>query len=532
MSTINRASSAAVRLVIASALVAATTTGLVAATSSGATAPTGYFSTTEAPTTSSQAVDPDTGAVELGMKVKFTSPGVVQGVRFYKGGTANAGTHTGSVWSSTGTRLRKTTFTGETASGWQQATFSSPLAVSAGSYLVVSYFAPKGRYAATTNHFTTTTTKNTLTATVGAGVYRYGASGGFPSNVYKNSNYWVDVIFAATATPSATATPTPTPTSTPTATATPKPTTPATATPTPTATATATPKPTTTATATPTPTATATATPKPTTTATATPTPTSTSSSGFPSSATTGVPAGTSLSAYTGPSRITTAGTVIENKLITTPLVLTSSAHNVTIRNCRIAANGYWLVLNDEGATNLQITDSELDGQNNTSNDAAVAGRNYTLTRVNIHNTVDGLKLGSNVTVRDSYIHDLVVSGDSHNDGMQSLGADDVLIEHNTIITPRASTSAILLSTGSGAQHRITMRNNLLGGGAYTVYGGYEPGVDSLSQVSDIVITDNHITTSVYPNGGAYGPFTSVGSAAVTMRGNVWHDGTKAGQPT
>ena len=222
---------------------------------------------------------------------------------------------------------------------------------------------------------------------------------------------------------------------------------------------------------------------------------------------------------------------MIENKLITTPLVLTGSAHNVTIRNCRIAASGFWLVLNDEGATNLQITDSELDGQNNTSNDAAVAGRNYTLTRVNIHNTVDGLKLGSNVTVRDSYIHDLVVSGDSHNDGMQSLGADDVLIEHNTIITPRASTSAILLSTGSGAQHRITMRNNLLGGGAYTVYGGYQPGVDSLSQVSDIVITDNHITTSVYPNGGAYGPFTSVGSAAVTMRGNVWHDGTKAGQP-
>ncbi|MGB7980896.1 MAG: DUF4082 domain-containing protein, partial [Candidatus Nanopelagicales bacterium] len=234
-------------------------------------------------------MDPDTGAVELGMKVKFTSPGVVRGVRFYKGGTANAGPHTGSVWSFTGTRLRKTTFTGETASGWQQATFSSPLAVTAGSRLVVSYFAPKGRYAATTNQFTTTTTKNTLTTTAGAGVYRYGASGGFPSKVYQNSNYWVDVIFAATATAVATATPTPAPTSTPTATAT--------------------------------------AIPTPTATATATPTPTATTSTGFPSAVTTGVPAGTSLSAYTGPSRITNAGTVIENKLITTPLVLTSSAN-------------------------------------------------------------------------------------------------------------------------------------------------------------------------------------------------------------
>ena len=49
-----------------------------------------------------------------------------------------------------------------------------------------------------------------------------------------------------------------------------------------------------------------------------------------------------------------------------------------------------------------------MDGQGNTSNDAAVAGHDYSLTRVNIHGTVDGLKLGDNVTVQDSYIHDLV----------------------------------------------------------------------------------------------------------------------------
>ncbi|MGB7982160.1 MAG: DUF4082 domain-containing protein [Candidatus Nanopelagicales bacterium] len=462
------ASSAALRLLAASALAAASTTGLAAVTS-GAPVTSGYFAESDGPATSADAIDSDRSAVELGMKVTFASPGSVVGVRFFKGGNANAGTHTGSVWNTTGQRLRTATFTGETASGWQRVNFSTPLAVTAGQTLVVSYFAPQGGYSATTNYFSGVTTRSTLTALESAGVYKYGASGGFPAVVYQNSNYWVDPLFAPSSTVSSPTNPTPTPIPD--------------------------------------------------------------SSGAFPSAATTGVPAGTSLSAYTGPSRITNAGTVIENKLITTPLVITSSANNVKIRNCRIAARGFWLVLNDEGATNLQITDSELDGLNNTNNDAAVAGRNYTLTRVNIHNTVDGLKLGSNVTVRDSFIHDLVVAGDSHNDGMQSLGAADVLIEHNTIISPRASTSAIILSTGSGAQHRITMRNNLLGGGAYTVYGGYQPGMDSLSRVSDIVITDNRITTSVYPNGGAYGPFTSVGSAAVTMRGNVWHDGPKAGQP-
>ena len=238
-----------------------------------------------------------------------------------------------------------------------------------------------------------------------------------------------------------------------------------------------------------------------------------------------------SLTPYTGPSTITAAGTVIDGKLITQPLVIASSASNVTIRNSKISAQGNWLVLNDAGAKNLQIVDTELDGKGNTSNDAAVAGRNYTLTRVNIHGTVDGLKLGDNVTVQDSYIHDLVMTGDSHNDGMQSLGSNDVLIRHNTIIIGKGSTSAILLSTGSADEmRRITIDNNLVGGGAYTIYGGYQAGVDDPSKVSDIVVSNNRFTTQVYPNGGAYGPLTSVSRPAVTVSGNSWYDGPKAGQ--
>ncbi|WP_372593639.1 DUF4214 domain-containing protein [Actinotalea sp.] len=255
------------------------------------------------------------------------------------------------------------------------------------------------------------------------------------------------------------------------------------------------------------------------------------STTGYPSASSTGVPAGVTLTPYTGPSRITQPGTVIDAKLITTPLVITASAHNVTIKNSKISAQGFWLVLNDEGATNLQIIDTEMDGKGNTSSDAAIAGRNYTLTRVNIHGTVDGLKLGSNVTVQDSYIHDLVMTADSHNDGMQSLGSNDVLIQHNTVIMPSGATSAILLSTGSAdSMRRITINNNLVAGGAYTIYGGYQAGVDVLSRVSDIKVTNNRISTSVHPNGGAYGPLTSVSSPAVSVSGNVWHDGPKAGQ--
>ena len=69
------------------------------------------------------------------------------GVRFYKG-TGNTGTHVGSLWSPERAAARPGTFTDETATGWQTATFTSPVAVTAGQTYIVSYTAPVGHYAA------------------------------------------------------------------------------------------------------------------------------------------------------------------------------------------------------------------------------------------------------------------------------------------------------------------------------------------------------------------------------------------------
>ena len=62
----------------------------------------------------------------------------------------NTGTHTGSLWNTTGTKLGTVTFTGETATGWQQATLSRTRAVTANTTYVASYYAPVGRYAVNT----------------------------------------------------------------------------------------------------------------------------------------------------------------------------------------------------------------------------------------------------------------------------------------------------------------------------------------------------------------------------------------------
>ncbi len=146
----------------------------------------------------------DPSSVELGMKFIASAGGTVTGVRFYKG-TTNTGTHTGSIWSSTGTRLATATFTNETASGWQTVTFSQPVTITAGTTYVASYHT-NGNYAMTSNYFATSRTNGPLTAPAsstsgGNGLYAYGTTSIFPTGTYNASNYWVDVLFnRATAT--------------------------------------------------------------------------------------------------------------------------------------------------------------------------------------------------------------------------------------------------------------------------------------------------------------------------------------------
>jgi uncharacterized protein (TIGR03437 family) len=146
----------------------------------------------------------DTQAVELGVKFRSTVAGTVTGVRFYKAST-NTGTHVGHLWSKSGSLLATVTFSGETASGWQQASFPAAVAISANTTYVISYRAPAGHYSYNANYFqSSAVTNGPLTALQngtdgGNGVYKYGTTG-FPSSTYRSNNYWVDVVFKPNAT--------------------------------------------------------------------------------------------------------------------------------------------------------------------------------------------------------------------------------------------------------------------------------------------------------------------------------------------
>jgi len=139
----------------------------------------------------------DTSAITLGVRFVPAQDGYIDGVRFYKS-AANTGTHTASLWTAGGTRLATTTFTGESTSGWQTASFARPVRVSGGTTYVIGYYAPVGHYSSAGQYFATDYVAGPLTVPGGNnGVYVYGGDA-FPTSSFNSTNYWVDPIFDTT----------------------------------------------------------------------------------------------------------------------------------------------------------------------------------------------------------------------------------------------------------------------------------------------------------------------------------------------
>ena len=103
------------------------------------------------------------------------------------------------------------TFTGETASGWQQATFATPVSINANTTYVASYFAPAGHTALDARYLYPNPSPRPDTVQPGRqpsparaaqhqrGRQRPGPKASttstFPTDSHNAPNYWVDVLF-------------------------------------------------------------------------------------------------------------------------------------------------------------------------------------------------------------------------------------------------------------------------------------------------------------------------------------------------
>ncbi len=257
----------------------------------------------------------------------------------------------------------------------------------------------------------------------------------------------------------------------------------------------------------------------------------------FPGPSSTGVPAGTTLSAYTGPTTITSANTVIDGKRMGCIRV---SAPGVVIRNSKIScpsSSSAYAVLSGDGdysGTPLLIEDSEIDCAN--TNGTALGEALITVRRVNIHGCENGGDINQSFTVENSYIHDLYNSAAAHTDGFQfasghivngqvASGSLNVTINHNTIFGMGADgsfgTSAII--SNRGGDTNVLIENNLLAGGAFTLY------CEQGTKGNNYRVINNTFTRKFSQKVGFYGDSTDCSDE--TQSGNIYDSGQTTALP-
>ncbi len=243
--------------------------------------------------------------------------------------------------------------------------------------------------------------------------------------------------------------------------------------------------------------------------------PTVTSQAGFPDASTTGVPAGTTLRPHTGNLTVSTAGTVIDGWSLTNGCI-TVNTTGVIIKNSRLSSACSYVVYTHTGS--LTIQDSEIDCANTSG--TAIGDTNVTAVRVDVSGCENGFDLDRDSTVQDSYIHGLFQSVESHTDGIQTCCSVGLTVRHNRIDAYPNATSAMINAKTATSPHDVLIENNLLAGGAFTLY------CPASATGQNFQVIDNRFSTRFYSKVGVYGPWTDCESE--TLRGNTFYE---TGQP-
>jgi hypothetical protein len=165
---------------------------------------------------------------------------------------------------------------------------------------------------------------------------------------------------------------------------------------------------------------------------------------GFPDAASTGVPAGTTLT-KSGGLTITTAGAVIDGLDINGPVYI--NAPNVTIKNCRITSDDWTAVWIKPGLTGTVVQDCDITNVGpGTSGANGIVGSG-TFLRNDISHVDNGFNVNGSSVIKDNYIHDMQASGTPHYDGIEiNGGVSHIDIQHNTIINENGQTSAVMIN--------------------------------------------------------------------------------------
>lgn len=264
-----------------------------------------------------------------------------------------------------------------------------------------------------------------------------------------------------------------------------------------------------------------------------------------------GVPAGTVLSAYTGPCTITTANTVIDKKTVNCDLSI--RAKNVTITNSKVSGA---IIVDGDFCSSYSYTVSDSNIHVNDINLRGLMSCSYTATRV-IVSGGQSMAWCDTCTIRDSFLHHpledpagAAANHAAHNSTVRI--SKFANLYHNTLwcvvkeySQPNGEDTSGCSANQTGYSHdgappyNSTIERNLYmpTSGGYCAYGGSTIG--ETSKVHDVVFKDNVFKRTAFldpvtgqtqggPNCGFWGSITSFDSnrPGNKWENNRWDDGS------
>jgi hypothetical protein len=267
------------------------------------------------------------------------------------------------------------------------------------------------------------------------------------------------------------------------------------------------------------------------------PTPTPSHSSaprrgGKPGPANTGVPAGVSLTVVGGDQVYSKPGQTISGLDIYGFVQI--RAKNVTIKNSIIRGgpdphcNSAVVWIRADASASATIEDSEIAPSYPSPCLDGIWATNATLLRMDIHGAVDGVKAYDNVTLEDSYVHDLSWfasdpnqgGGATHNDDVQTYeGNKHIFLVHNTMSPgPKGNATYQVTQDGGKVATDLHIVGNWLDGGGCTLNFAHKGGP---TPMTGIYVTDNRF--------GRHSVFQcpiliSTKTVLSEDSGNVWDD--------
>lgn len=176
------------------------------------------------------------------------------------------------------------------------------------------------------------------------------------------------------------------------------------------------------------------------------------------------------LEVHEGNLNITADGAVVENLEIRGSLRI--DAKDVVVRNVWVYTTSFWTIYVGSGSATFEHVEV---GHPDVVGERGIGGDNVTARYLDIHSVEDGIKIGSNVLYDSVVVHDLDSNRDDpHSDAVQADGGQANAVIMNSSLDATGplgnGNAAVLLKSDLGTLDTITITNNYLNGGNYTVF--------------------------------------------------------------